>query len=67
MFPRLNIPDTSYPPYDESVSIPNFVTFQQYEESGFMELYPIITKAILTANNIDIDSNQNLQVAYLPI
>jgi hypothetical protein len=47
MFPKTNIPDTNYPSYNYDIRTPDFTSFQQYENSGFLEIYPIITKIIL--------------------
>jgi hypothetical protein len=52
MFPQLNLPSTNNPPYDYSIKTPNFDTFTDYEKSGMLELYPIITKIILNLKGL---------------
>jgi hypothetical protein len=52
MFPQLNLPSSNLPAYDYSMGNPNFNYFTDYEESGFLELYPIITRIILDEKRI---------------
>jgi hypothetical protein len=47
MFSNLNLPDTNNDPYDDSIISPNLNYFKDYEKSGFLGLYPIISRLIL--------------------
>lgn len=52
MFSNLNLPDSNNDPYDYSIIAPSLTYYSDYEKSGFLGLYPIVSRIIMLLKGI---------------
>ena len=49
IFLRKNIPDTTKPSYNPKIKTPDYTHWSQYERTGYLALYSMISDAIIRA------------------
>lgn len=68
MFLRKNIPDTLRPQFDEQINVPDYMNWDKYKNTGFLQMYSIISEAIIRNRSPDPSKNaSSIDVAYMPM